>query len=533
MQSAISLGGGTLASALYLGVLGGYAMLWVQPVAMLMGVIMLGSIAYITLSIERSPFQAMRQDIDPVLAWGWLLASLMANIVWAMPQYALAYGALTENLFPAAFSALTEDGQPVKELVSVRLGVSIAILVVVGLISLSYGKQSLGFKIYEAVLKAMVALIVLAFMGVVAKLMIQGRFDWGSAFAGFIPNLSHLTQPTEFFQQQLDAIANPETRDYWHAVVLAKQREVMVGAAAAAVGINMTFLMPFALLAKKWGRAMRGFAVVDLFGGMFFPFILAASCVVIAAATQFHGEVFEGIEIREDASFVATTPAAEQRLPQMQASIDQRLQALPELPLGVNEVRLAGMVLPRDNFELALSLERLQGSDLFTQLVFGVGVLAVAVSSITMMMVISGFCVCEALGAPHGGLTHRLGTLVAAPGALWPLLWAGQSKAYLGVVASTVGYTLIPIAFLGFFLMMNSKKILGKYRPEGTARILTNTAIIVSLAITGLASAWTAWQKSLFGFPIGRWAWAIFLALLAISFAARRLRRKPEVESSE
>ena len=41
LQSAITLGGGALASALYLGVLTGYSMLWLQPVAMLLGIVML------------------------------------------------------------------------------------------------------------------------------------------------------------------------------------------------------------------------------------------------------------------------------------------------------------------------------------------------------------------------------------------------------------------------------------------------------------------------------------------------------------
>lgn len=36
LQSAITLGGGSLSSSLFLGVLGGVALLWIQPVAMLL-----------------------------------------------------------------------------------------------------------------------------------------------------------------------------------------------------------------------------------------------------------------------------------------------------------------------------------------------------------------------------------------------------------------------------------------------------------------------------------------------------------------
>ena len=90
LQSAITLGGGSLAGALFLGVIGGYSILWVQLLAMILGVIMLCAISYITLSTGRSPFEAMRNEINPVLAWGWLIATLLANLVWALPQYSLA-----------------------------------------------------------------------------------------------------------------------------------------------------------------------------------------------------------------------------------------------------------------------------------------------------------------------------------------------------------------------------------------------------------------------------------------------------------
>ena len=49
MQSATTLGGGSLASALYLGVLGGLGFMWLQPIAMILGIIMLAGISYVTL----------------------------------------------------------------------------------------------------------------------------------------------------------------------------------------------------------------------------------------------------------------------------------------------------------------------------------------------------------------------------------------------------------------------------------------------------------------------------------------------------
>ena len=38
----------------------------------------------------------------------------------------------------------------------------------------------------------------------------------------------------------------------------------MIAAAATAVGINMTFLLPYSMLRKGWGREHRGLASFDL-----------------------------------------------------------------------------------------------------------------------------------------------------------------------------------------------------------------------------------------------------------------------------
>ena len=70
LQSAITLGGGSLASSLYLGVLAGFSMLWLQPLAMALGIVMLSAIAWVTLSTGERPFRAINQHVSPVLGWG-------------------------------------------------------------------------------------------------------------------------------------------------------------------------------------------------------------------------------------------------------------------------------------------------------------------------------------------------------------------------------------------------------------------------------------------------------------------------------
>ena len=93
---------------------------------MILGVIMLCAISYVTLSTGESPFHGIRKHVNPVMAWGWAIASLLANMVWVLPQYSLAYGAITENLFPNMIEDPSADGP--KYLVSfVLLGITTAI----------------------------------------------------------------------------------------------------------------------------------------------------------------------------------------------------------------------------------------------------------------------------------------------------------------------------------------------------------------------------------------------------------------------
>ncbi|MCB1096537.1 MAG: divalent metal cation transporter, partial [Verrucomicrobiae bacterium] len=151
LQGAITLGGGSLAGALYLGVVMGYHMMWLQPLAMILGVIMLSAISYVTLSTGRRPFEAINSHVSPALGWGWLIATIMANIVWCLPQFALGTGALTQNLFPGMSKHLAAG----------------SILLVAVIVVWFYNSGSKGIQIFEIILKVMVGIVVLCFFGVV------------------------------------------------------------------------------------------------------------------------------------------------------------------------------------------------------------------------------------------------------------------------------------------------------------------------------------------------------------------------------
>jgi len=518
LQSAITLGGGSLAGALFLGVIGGYSILWVQLVATILGVIMLCAFSYVTLSTGRSPFEAMRTEINPVLAWGWLIATLLANLVCALPQYSLAYGAVSQNLFPEAFA---DGGTGSKYLVS---GL---IFIAVTAITLCYGKEGMGIKVYEWVLKGIVAGIVLCFMGVVLKISTSSAdFNLLGTLSGFIPDLSILTTPGDVFLPLLKEIEHVGIREFWTAQIVDTQRERMVGAAATAVGINMTFLLPYSMLSKKWGKEHRGLAIFDLSTGMVIPYVLAVSCVVIASAYMFHGQPYDGLLVEENGQVRVVEDSAGAK--DFTKLISKRKGAAPELSdleVGQAETRLAAMLVPRSTGNFANSLSALSGEGSISQFIFGLGVLAMALSTISILCLISGFVFCEALGAPHGGTIHKAGILTGLFGVFWPVFWDGGSKAYLAVVTSTFGYVLFPIACLAFFLMMNSSRLLKDDLPRGKSRLIWNLLLGTSLLITGLAAGHTATTKTLpNGFPIGTVGLGVFLALVA--WAHLRMKNK-------
>lgn len=507
LQSAITLGGGSLAGALFLGVIGGFEMLWVQLFAMIMGAIMLAAIAYVTLTTGSSPFKGIRDHVNPVLAWGWLIASMMANMVWVLPQYALSYSALNDNLLPGVL--------PNANSASTQFIVALFVLAISIALASFYGKGGKGIKIYETVLKILVAIVVICFMGVVIKLTLMGELPWGSIFAGFVPSPGQYFQPTAAYQAAIDQVSNEAARAYWTDQVVEAQRSRMIAAASAAVGINMTFLLPFSILSRKWNKECRGLAVFDLGFGMVIPFVIATSCIVISSASLFNAQPYDGLLVEQQGQWVVDSSREDLAVQQgaFQKQLDSRNGQIKS-PVEQPEVLLSAMLIKRDNKDFAKALSLLLG-DGMANFLFGIGVLAMTLSTISLLMTIAGFCFCEATGSPHGGKAHKIGTLFAATGIFWPFLWNGSSKAYLAITTSVFGYVLLPIAFLTFFIMMNSKRLMGEDRPKGGSRLAWNLLMGVSLLITGLAAGDTAWAKTMTigesTFYPGRWLIGLFL----------------------
>ena len=494
LQGAITLGGGSLAGSLYLGVIGGYELLWLQPLMMILGVLMLSVIGYVTLSTGEKPFVAINKHINPVLGWGWLVAAMLANLVWAMPQFSLGTAAIQQN-----FGMLNGNGG--------EYWCALFLFCVGSVVVWSYDSGSKGVKIFETILKLMVAIVVLSFFGVVVAM--AGDLDWGAIFSGFIPNFSLLSEPASKFTSIISESSNQE---YWREVILDSQRDRMVTAAATAVGINMTFLLPYSMLRKGWGKEHRGLATFDLSIGLFLPFFLATTCVVIASASQFHGKYDEGL--LDSSKATALTKKLEGAYNKNITAFKAKNGEGAE-PNKVDR-EIAAMLVSRDSFQLAGSLKNLTGSKVLTQTIFGIGVLGMAISTIIILMLINGFVTTEMLGAEIGGMKHKIGSILPGiTGALGFLfLWSNaDAKFWLAVPTSVFGMVLLPIAYITFFLMINSKSLMGDAIPTGNKRIVLNISMLVALIAATIGAGWSIWSKVQW---IGIVAVGIFIALAVV-----------------
>jgi hypothetical protein len=282
----------------------------------------------------------------------------------------------------------------------------------------------------------------------------------------------------------------------------------MISAAATAVGINMTFLLPYSMLRKGWDKEFRGLAIFDLSTGLFIPFILATGCVVIASSSQFHAVPAEGFVAAEAGGEVVGEPAnnlvggykgllanrvkfeigAEEFAELTPEQVAEKAEALPW-----GDKRMAAILVKRDAFNLAGTLEPLIGAR-WSQYVFGLGVIGMALSAATMLMTINGLCFCELLNLPARGWPQRIGSLMVAVGALGPFFWTDAAP-YLAVPTSVFAMVLLPIAYFAFFFLMNQVSYLGKYRPEGGQRVLWNVLMALAAGAAAFGSVWSLWSK--------------------------------------
>jgi hypothetical protein len=382
-----------------------YGLLWVQPVAMILGVIMLAAISYQTLSTGERPFAVIRKIFHPVIAWVWALGALLVCIIWHFPQYALAAGMVEDMVSAVRGKPLVGFAQ-----ISLLVVVGLVVLVISTWITWNYGKGHKGIRLYERILKCMVGMIIISFAVVVIRRAWDGGIEWDKVGKGFLP----LEIPTD-----------------------KKGVSIVMAAFAAVVGINSTFLFPYTLLARGWGKEHKGLSRFDLISGMVIPFCLITSLIIIAAGCT----IYDPSVI--DPSFMTPMQAAE---------------VFQAAGLGV----------------------------FFSRIVFGIGIIGMALTTLTVHMLLSGFAACELLGVEPGGWKYKLASLLPAPGVSGVILWKYMGP-WIAIPTSAVCGILLPFAYVLFIILHNNKEYLGTAKPVGMKRLLWNLGMGLALA-TSIAS---------------------------------------------
>jgi len=202
---------------------------------------------------------------------------------------------------------------------------------------------------------------------------------------------------------------------------------IVLGQLGAAVGVNMTFLYPYTLLARGWGKEHRGLKNFDLGTSMFIPFILATSFVTIACANT----------------------------------------------LNVQGIKVQGAV------DAAHALEPLVGLA-FGRLIFSFGILSMCLTTIVIEMLICGFVLSEMFRFEYRGWAYRASTMLANIG----ILGAFTSMPFwLPVIASSFNLLMMPVAYICFFILQNKKSYLGEEVNRGIKGTTWNVILVLAILV--------------------------------------------------
>lgn len=406
LQSAMTLGAGSAVASVVAGASFGYDLLWVQPVAMLLGVCMLAALGHVVLMTGERPYRLVARELHPSLAFLWALATVVASVIWHFPQYGLAAGAARDLAELAGWPVYAVDAAGARRLTGAGYAVSFGtgfLLLGVSLATVwSYGRRGAGIRVYEWFLRGVILLVILSF----ATVVVWTGVDWGALVRGF-------------FGFTLPRTANGV--------------QTVLGAIGAAVGINMTFLYGYSLLAKGWGPVHRPLARWDLVMSMLVPFVLVTSLIIIAMANTVYDPARAGI-VRTD---LRPVDAAQALVPVMGANVGR--------------------------------------------IVFDLGFIAMTCGAISAHMVVCGFTVCEMFGLEYTEKRYRMFTLVPVVGLLGVVT---STPLWMPVVASAIAFAMLPIAYVTFLVLYNRRSCGGAGFAATPGRLVFNLILLVAVALS-------------------------------------------------
>lgn len=408
LQGAMTLGGGSAITSLTIGGVYGYQLLWVQPLSILIGCIMLFALSHQTLSTGIKPFAAMRDHVHPSLAWLWAISALLSSIIWGFSHYPLSAGMLEEVIAVGTGFSLQESGGIARELY--LFGLAAIVWALCATTAWRYGSGGRTVKIFEQSIKLLSTMIVLSFAWVVINASLKQQIDWGAVLAGFIPQ----SLPTD-----------------------AAGVTTIMAALGTAVGINMTFVYGYTLLQRGWGPEHRELARYDIVMGLVIPYLLVTGLISIAAAGAFYG----------------------------------------------NDLAIQGKISPAQAGQMFSEA----GMGAVTgRLVFAFGILGMAIGSLVMHMLCCGAAASAMFGWEQNSRNYRLALLLPTPAVLGVFLWSSMGS-YVVLPTSAICGFLLPIAYLGWFVLNNRHNYLGDDCPSGNRAALYNGAMLLCI-VTVLAS---------------------------------------------
>ncbi len=268
LQGAMTLGGGSAMTSLTIGGVYGYEYLWVQPLSMLIGCIMLFALSWQTLSTGRKPFAAMAEFVSRPLAWAWAFAALASSVIWGFSHYPLAAGMLEEIVEVGAGFSLKGGSETARN--AYLLGLAVLVWGACAATVWNYGNAGRAVRFFETAIKLLTGMIVVAFAWMVAVAATAGHIDWSEMLLGLVPH------------------SLPDNRE---------EATIVMAALGTAVGINMTFIYGYTLLRRGWSREHRELSRVDIVLGLVIPYVLVTGLISLAAASVFYGSGMDAIRM--------------------------------------------------------------------------------------------------------------------------------------------------------------------------------------------------------------------------------------------
>jgi len=207
-----------------------------------------------------------------------------------------------------------------------------------------------------------------------------------------------------------------------------QQANLMIAILGATIGVNMVFLYPYSVMARGWGKEHNRLAYFDLVTGMAIPFVLATGLVIMATSSTLHEQG----------------------------------------------------VVTRSAVEAARVLAPVVGP-VFGRLIFGLGMLAIALTTITVHMLMCAFIISEIFHVDPTGWRYRLLVLTPAIGVYGVAL--DKLPYEVGVFASSVCVIFLPMAYICFMVLHNKRRYMGEAMPGRGKRIFWNAGMVLAIAV--------------------------------------------------